>query len=368
MSPWGMEFRDDGLGKSRGCANKCVFCFVDQLPPGMRESLYFKDDDWRLSFIMGNYVTLTNLSDAEFKRILARKVSPLYISVHATDDEVRARLIRCPRGSGIMDKLARLKDAGIRFHCQAVLCKGINDGPVLEKTIADLCSLQPFAASLALVPVGLTRHREGLAALEPMDGDAAALIIDIAEKWQKKLLSERGGRFVFCADELYIRAGRPFPSAEEYEDFAQIEDGVGLVTQFMQEVEEALSTLRGKPRYSEVSIATGVDAAPYIRRAADRCQNKFGVRINVFAVKNRFFGESISVTGLLTGTDIARQLNGEALGECLFLSSSMLKERKNIFLDDMTLCSLSEQLNTECRAVAPDGYSFVSAFLKEEEE
>ncbi len=366
----GIDFEGDGLGKNKRCANQCVFCFVDQLPKGMRLSLYFKDDDWRLSFIMGNYVTLTNLTEAEFARILARKVSPLYISVHATEDDVRAGLLggKKKRAYGIMDKLARLREAGIHFNCQAVICRGINDGPVLNKTIADLSRFIPYANSLALVPVGLTRYRKGLAVLRPIDGATAAQVIDLAEAWQEKLLAEYGKRFVFCADEFYIRAKRPFPAAESYEDFSQIEDGVGMIALFKKEVRDAIVSAEGKGCYQEISIVTGRDAAPYIRWAADICQKRFGTDVHVFPVENRFFGESITVAGLLTGQDIAVQLAGKTLGECVLIPACLLRERKDTFLDDMTLQELSDRIKTRCCVVAPDGYSFVAAFSKKQGE
>ena len=362
--PLGIAFEGDGVGKCRACVNKCLFCFVDQLPEGMRKSLYFKDDDWRMSFVMGNYVTLTNVPEQEFERILKRKVSPLYISVHATDDEVRAQMLQQPRGRGILDRLRRLKEAGIYFNCQAVICKGYNDGAVLEKTIADLAPLMPNAMSLALVPVGLTGHREGLCPLDILDPKTASDIIDIAEKWQKKLYAEYGTRFVFCADELYIRAHREFPPTEEYEDFSQLEDGVGMVSLFNQDVRETIGAFGRAPRYREASIVTGVDAAPYIERAARMCEAQYGTHIYVYPVVNEFFGHTVTVTGLLTGGDIARALAGKPLGECLLLSNTMLRDRQDTFLDDMTLQELSGTLGVACRPIDPDGYSFVQAFAK----
>lgn len=360
----GIAFEGDGIGKNRSCVNQCIFCFIDQLPKGMRETLYFKDDDWRLSFVMGNYVTLTNVSEPEFERILQRKVSPLYISVHATEDSVRSCMLTQPRGSGIMERLRRLKEAGIFFNCQAVICKGYNDGEVLEKTIGDLASLAPNAMSLALVPVGLTGHREGLTELKPLDAQTAGDIIDRAERWQQKLLEQTGSRFVFCADELYIRAGRPFPPPEAYEDFSQLEDGVGMVALFTDEVREALGQFGSKGKYKEASIVTGVDAAPYIREAAQLCETQYGMKIHVYPVVNEFFGPTITVTGLLTGQDIVRALRDKPLGKCLFMSNTMLRDREDTFLDDMTLGELSKQLKVKCRPLDPDGYSFVRAFSK----
>lgn len=358
--PLGVEFVGDGLGKSRGCANHCVFCFVDQLPKGMRQTLYFKDDDWRMSFIMGNYITLTNVSDAEFERILARKTSPLYISVHATDDDLRAYLIGQERARGIMQRLTRLKDAGICFNCQVVCCPGLNDGNVLEKTISDLAGLYPACESLAIVPLGMTGHREGLTKLTPMDRDSARGVLRIAEKWQQKMLAEQGTRFVFCSDELYIRAEMELPPYEAYEEFAQMEDGVGMVRNFLWEVQDALENFEGKAKLGEVSVATGADAAQFLRRAAEMCQAKLGVKIHVYPILNDFFGHSITVTGLLTGGDIIRQLEGRELGERLVLSATMLRDREDVFLDDMSLAEFCGILKVPCIKNA-DGYEFVRA-------
>lgn len=354
----GIQFIGDGLGKSRGCANQCVFCFVDQLPKGMRKTLYFKDDDWRMSFIMGNYITLTNVSEAEFARILARKTSPLYISVHATDDDMRAYLIGQQRARGILAKLERLKEAGICFHCQIVCCPGLNDGPVLEKTISDLAALYPACESLAIVPLGLTGHREGLKKLRPMDKEAARGVLEIAERWQRKMYQAHGTRFVFCSDELYIRAQKELPPYEAYEDFAQMEDGVGMVQNFLFEVQDALANFGKKAVLREVSVATGVDAAPFLCRAAELCEKQLGVRVHVYPIQNDFFGHSITVAGLLTAGDILRQLKGKNLGQRLLLSATMLRDREDIFLDDMSLEEFCDILKVPCAKNA-DGYEFV---------
>lgn len=357
----GISFAGDGFGKKRSCHNKCIFCFVDQLPKGMRKTLYFKDDDWRMSFVMGNYITLTNVNEAEFERILRRKTSPLYISVHATDDDVRAYMLSQPKGRGIMERLRRLKDAGIHFECQAVLVGGVNDGPVLEKTIRDLETLYPYAESLALVPLGLTGHREGLKQLAPIDKKCAEGILDIAEKWQGHFLKKYGTRFVFGADELYIKAGRPIPAYETYEDFKQMEDGVGLLRYLTDETRRALAAFEGVSRHREISIATGVDAAPYIAALAGECGKKLDVRVHVYPIRNEFFGETITVTGLLTGGDIISQLRGKALGEKLYVSSCMLRDRENVFLDDLTKEEVSRALGVPLGTIDNEGEDFVRA-------
>lgn len=365
--PLGLSFVDDGLGKNRGCANKCVFCFVDQLPENMRSTLYFKDDDWRLSLIMGNYVTLTNLSEKELDRLIKRGAGPLYISVHATDDDVRAYMLGCERGRGILPILKRLAAAGICFHMQAVICPGINDGAILEKTIRQLSELMPYALSLALVPVGLSGHREGLTRLEPMHKAPAEKIVQMVNCWQKQLLAEQGTRFVFAADELYLRAEHPFPQAEAYEGFPLLEDGVGLVASFLEEVQQGLQEYTGENTHT-YSIATGVDAAPYIRQAAELCKQHFGVDVCVYPIENIFFGKSITVTGLLTGQDIYSQLQNKELGESLYVCSTMLRDGNGVFLDDMPLAALAEKLHTKITVIEPDGLSFVRAFSGMKEE
>ncbi|MBR3295175.1 MAG: DUF512 domain-containing protein [Clostridia bacterium] len=360
----GMAFEKDGIGLYQPCVNKCIFCFIDQLPKGMRDTLYFKDDDWRLSFVMGNYVTLTNVPEREFRRILERKVSPLYISVHTTDEELRCRMLQQHVNSNLMERLEALSDAGINYYCQAVIVKGYNDGKVLDKTIEDLSRFYPHAQSLALVPVGLTKHREGLTELEMIDSDTAREVIEITERWQKKLLKEKGTRFVFCADEFYIRAGVPFPDYENYEDYSQLEDGVGMVTLFTTEVREALSEFGDTSPYKKVTLVTGKDFYPYLVECAGLCEKQFNIKINVYPVINHFFGETITVTGLLTGQDIYEQIKDKDLGDCIFLSNTMLRDRKDVFLDDMTLDELQDKLKVRCKSIDPDGYSFVEEFTK----
>ncbi|MBQ9941797.1 MAG: DUF512 domain-containing protein [Christensenellaceae bacterium] len=358
--PLGLDYEGDGFGKKRSCHNKCVFCFIDQLPSGMRDTLYFKDDDWRMSFVMGNYITLTNVNEQEFERILRRKTSPLYISVHATDDDVREKILNQKKGRGLLSRLQRLCEAGIDFECQAVLAEGLNDGEVLDKTIADLEQFFPHARSLALVPVGLTGHRDGLYPLSPMTREGAAAILDLMEKWQKRFLEKYGRRFVFGADELYIKAGRELPSYDEYEGFAQLEDGVGLLRSLMDEVSWALEEVNEPSAYREVSIATGVDAAPYIRALADSCEQKLHMTIHVYPIVNHFFGKTITVSGLITAGDMIDQLKGKPLGEKLFFSNSLLRDGEDhVFLDDVTIDKLCDIIKVPCQSVYNDGYDFV---------
>ncbi len=352
----GVDFDDPVC---RACCNKCVFCFVDQLPKGMRDTLYFKDDDWRMSFLMGNYVTLSNVSDSEFSRILRRKTSPLFISVHATDPGVRSFILG-RKNADILPRLKALKDNGIKFDCQAVLAAGINDGDVLKRTIEDLAPLIPYARSLALVPVGLTAHREGLYPLSVLNKDQAAAIIDMAESYAEGFLKQYGTRFVFCSDELYMRADRALPPVAHYEELLQKEDGVGLVSSFMAEAEEALKEAKTS-RCSELSIACGADIAPMFSVLASKCSEKLGVRLSVYPIINNFFGHTVTVSGLMTGRDIAEQLKGKPLGEALLISATALRRFEDVFLDGVTLEEICGILKTEVRPVEPDGALFIEA-------
>lgn len=360
----GCEFEGTLLGKQR-CVNKCVFCFVDQLPKGMRQTLYFKDDDWRLSFLMGNYITLTNVSDSEFERIIKRKVSPLYISVHATNQDVRTQLLtgvnKNIKNHEILERLKRLADAGIYFHSQIVAVPGINDAQVLKQTIEDLAGLYPYSKSLAVVPVGLTKHRAKCADIHGFDEKTAGDVIDIIHSCE--YLKTLGTRFVFAADEMYIKARRALPSYEEYEEFCQIENGVGLIAQFMHEFESALADAT-KARLQRVSVATGVDFAPYLQQAVHTLRRKLDIDITVYPIVNNFFGQSITVAGLITGQDIVCQLKGKDLGQKLLLPRSMFKEKEEVFLDDMHIKDAARMLKTKCQIIDTDGYAFIDAITK----
>jgi len=355
----GCEFKGDMLGKMQRCKNKCVFCFVDQLPQNMRETLYVKDDDWRMSFLMGNYITLTNVNDAEFERILARRVSPLFISVHATDPGVRVRMMGNPNGANIMERLQQLAARRITFHSQIVIVKNMNDGAVLEQSVRDLVSLYPYSKTVALVPVGLTGHREGLAPVCGIDRQRAREIIHAVQGWQEEYLKRLGTRFVFAADELYIRAGLMIPGWEEYEDFEQKENGVGLIADFLCQAEEALGQENVRCLSKHISTVTGTDVYPYIRALADKIEEKLGVRMDVYAVENDFFGHSVTVTGLLTGGDIIKNLKGKDLGDVLLLPCNMLKETSDVFLDGVTLEELQTKLKVPCKKLAADGYDLI---------
>ena len=354
--------------KPRRCRNHCLFCFVDQLPDGMRDSLYVKDDDWRLSLMMGNYVTLTNVDDREFERILKRKASPIFISIHATDPDVRIRLLRNPNAGNILDRMRMLHENGIQFHGQIVLCPGINDGDVLKRTIEDTASLFPSACSLAIVPVGMTCHRGGLAPLKPVDPASAAEIIRIAESYQRRFTRDFGCRFVYPSDEFYCLSGLPLPADEEYEDYPQIENGVGMLRLLEKECELASADLpeTDLPEQKSVRliIPTGVSACPFIRKLAERYAPS-GTVVEVIPVKNRFFGESITVTGLIVGRDLVDALNDHTFDRVL-ISETMLRENTDRFLDDMTLEEVRHLIGKPVTVVANSGEAFIRALRDSE--
>ena len=344
----GLEFTQPLLGKKRVCGNRCVFCFVDQLPRGMRRSLYIKDEDWRWSVLAGGYVTLTDIGKDEIRRILRRGASPLYVSVHTVDEALRHHMLGNEAGLRIRPLLRKLKRHSIRFHAQAVICPGMNDGTKLEETFRFLKGLYPAAQSLAIVPVGLTAHRQGLAAVSPVTAQMAQSTVKEVEKWQKECLNSIGTRFVFAADEYYLKAGLELPEADSYEDYPQIENGVGLIAKMAAEADEALAECHGPGRH--VSVVTGVDAYPLITQLARRADNACGAKIDVYRAENDTFGRSITVSGLLCGADIARAAEGKPLGEALLLPGNCVRE--DVFLDDMTVEQLSARLGVPVYPVA----------------
>ena len=355
--PLGLTLDQTIVACPRECANHCVFCFIDQMPPGMRDTLYVKDDDWRLSLMMGNYITMTNISRQELDRIIRRKVSPLYISVHATDPEVRERLLRNRHAGEIMDRLRLLRDSGIRFHCQVVLCPGWNDGAVLERTLRDLSGLQPAAQSVALVPVGLTRFREGLEPVRAYDAQSAAELVRFVQPWQERFLRELGTRFVFPSDEFYCLSGLPLPEDEAYEDYPQIENGVGMLRMFETDLRFAAEdepVEKTVPR--RLVIACGASVARVMQGWCDRYQPE-GTTVRVKPIRNRFFGETVTVTGLITGGDLVEQLQGESCDEIL-ICRNMIRNEGDLFLDDMTLDEVRRRLPAPLRVVENTGTAF----------
>lgn len=369
-APLGLNFEKPMMSGMRLCCNRCLFCFVDQLPENVRPSMRVKDDDWRMSLMMGNYVTLTNVSDRELDRMIARHASPLYISVHCTEPQLRSTLIGTPRASRLMQQLRRLSDGGVEFHTQAVLCPGMNDGAQLERTIADLIAL-PGCLSLALVPVGLTEHREGLADLHTYTAAQARDVIEIANRWRARLLKERGTRFVFPSDEFYLQAQLPVPPDEEYEDYASIDDGVGLLRLLETEFSDAYADLPAAEKQTcgekrHFAIACGLSAASFLEELM-RNHPISGVEVEVIGVKNRFFGESVTVSGLITGRDLTDRMAGER-AEKIFITECMLRSEGDRFLDDMTLEDACAWLGKPIVPVGRRGDELLDALLAARDE
>lgn len=362
----GMEFENGLMDDYRSCRNKCMFCFIDQLPKGMRDTLYFKDDDSRLSFLQGNYLTLTNMSEHDLEKIIYYKLSPINISFQATNPELRCKMLHNRFAGDVMDKVRRLKEAGIMMNGQIVLCRGVNDGEELDRSIRDLVTLIPELQSVSVVPVGLTRYRDGLYPLEPFTKEDACKVLDLIHSWQEKLLKEYGTHFIHAGDEWYILAERPMPEETTYDGYLQLENGVGMVRLLKEEVDAYLKKLPGDDRKRRVTIATGELAAPYLREHVASIRGKYpNVEVQVITVKNEFFGGKITVAGLLTGQDLVKQLKGKDLGEELLLSINMLKSDEPIFLDDMTVEQLQTALQIKVSIVESSGNDFVNCILNE---
>lgn len=359
----GLEFETYLMDRARACRNKCVFCFVDQLPRGMRKTLYFKDDDARLSFLTGNYITLTNLSERELQRIIDLRISPINISVHATDPELRAKLLGNANAARGFELMKRLAAGGITMNCQIVCCPGLNDGQALTNTMEDLTTLYPQAASVSVVPVGLTRFRQGLYPLEPFTPAHAAETIDQIEDFGENCLKNFGSRIFFPSDELYLKAGRPIPENEFYEDYPQLENGVGMLRLLETEFVSALETEPLSPDGRPFSVATGVSAAPFINKLLVTANKQYDI-INgkVYAVQNDFFGHTIDVAGLITGGDLINQLRDKPLGERLLIPINMLRDGETVFLDDVSLKDLENALGVPVEVVAQDGRDLLLAF------
>ena len=368
-SPLGLKLDERTVLEPRVCKNHCVFCFVDQMPPGMRSTLYVKDDDWRLSLMMGNFVTLTNVDDREFERILRRKASSLYISVHATDPETRIRMLRNPSAGNLLNRLKRMAEEGLKFHCQVVLCPGLNDGQVLHQTIVDLAGLYPAAQSLAIVPIGLTGHREKLFPLRLFTAEEAKELVRDFELIQAYYLRTLGTRFIFPADEFYSLAGLPVPPEEAYEGYPQIENGIGMIRMLAQECEDAWPAIQAQrsalpslpPRH--ILIPTGVSALSSIGQLAEKYARPED-HVEVFAVQNRFFGPSVTVTGLITGQDLLSALSGRK-ADRVMISCSMLRENADTFLDDYTVRGIEEKTGLPIRVVRNQGEDFLRALYGE---
>lgn len=361
----GLEFETYLMDKQQSCRNQCIFCFIDQMPPGMRESLYFKDDDARMSFLFGNYITLTNLTDRDVERIIKMHISPVNISVHTTNPELRCKMMKNRFAGESLRHMYRLAQAGIGINCQLVLCPGINDGEELKKSLEDLENLYPSVQSIACVPVGLTDYREGLYPLEPYTPQSAAEVIRVIDEFSDRTQAEHGVRLCYPADEFFLTAGIPIPDGEYYGDFNQLENGVGMLATMRDEFAAALKLVEDEPcKDRKISIATGVAASDFIRGLVDEAGKKWhNLDCTVYAVKNDFFGHKITVTGLLTGRDLIAQLKDRDLGETLLLSSSMLRQNTDVFLDDVTVPELEKALGVRVRVTENDGYDFLDALL-----
>ncbi|HEY8500903.1 MAG TPA: DUF512 domain-containing protein [Clostridia bacterium] len=362
----GLLFENPLMDNERNCRNKCIFCFIDQLPRGMRKSLYYKDDDARLSFLFGNYITMTNMDIDELNRIIRHRMSPVNVSVHTTNPELRVFMMGNKTAGDVLFKLKLLAEGGIALNMQIVLCRGINDGIELDKTLNDLSDLIPGLKSISVVPVGLTRFRDNLPQIRPYDEKSALSVISQVEKWQRIFKKRTGSSVVFLSDEWYLMTGTELPEYEHYEDFPQLENGVGMVPLLIREFNDAL--LGGKRPYTEgtASIATGVSSFRAISMLAKQAENFYpGVKVYVYPIINDFFGNTVTVTGLLTGKDIYNQLNGKPLGNRLLLCSTMFKAGTCIFLDDMTLNDLSGLLNTRAVKVENNGEALLSAIISE---
>lgn len=364
----GLDFETPLMDKKHSCENKCIFCFIDQLPRGLRKSLYFKDDDSRLSFLHGNYITLTNLDDSDIDRIIEMHISPVNVSVHTTNPELRVKMMKNKRSGEVLSYLKRFADAGIHICAQIVLCKGINDGKELQRSMRDLTAYFPALQSCSIVPAGKTKFRDNLFPLESFTENDCAEVIAQVERYADECLEKYGSRLFFCSDEFYIKSGIPLHDEEYYEGYAQIENGVGMLTSLLTEfgVEEEFidEYLEGFKAPRRVSIATGMAAKDQITDMASRLSSLVdGLRIDVYPIVNDFFGHEITVSGLLTGTDIYAQLKDKDLYDELILPPNVLRAEGDLFLCGMSLDELSEKLNVKIRLSGNDGAGFVRAML-----
>lgn len=363
----GITFQNSLMDEYRSCRNKCIFCFIDQMPRGMRDTLYFKDDDSRLSFLQGNYVTLTNMSDSDIDRIIKYNLSPINVSFQTTNPELRCKMLNNRFAGDALEKAWRLAEAGVRMNGQIVLCKGVNDGVELERSIKDLSKYLPNLESVSVVPVGLTRYREGLYPLEQFTKDDAREVLSVIHKWQGKLYSKYGTHFVHASDEWYILAEEELPEEERYDGYLQLENGVGMLRLLINEFNEALdglATEKTLPKPGELSIATGMLAYSFIKELTQKLTARFPqIKINIYPIKNIFFGEQITVSGLLTGQDILAQLKDKPLGGRLLLPQNVLRSGEEVFLDDMTVNELERALQVRVDIVKSSGRDLIEAIL-----
>ena len=373
----GITFENGLMSDYRSCRNKCIFCFIDQMPPGMRETLYFKDDDSRLSFLQGNYITLTNMKDKDIERIIRFKLAPINISVQTTNPELRCKMLHNRFAGEALQKIDRLYEADIPMNGQIVLCRGVNDGAELDRSIRDLTKYIPAMQSVSVVPVGLSKYRDGLYPLEPFTPEQLGDTIDLIEKWQKKIYAEHGIHFIHASDEFYMGAGRPLPEADRYDGYIQLENGVGMMRLLKTEFHDALEALKQNDNYETwknetcrtLTIATGKLAYSTLAGFAEEIMKAFPyIKINVFAIRNDFFGETVTVSGLITGQDLKAQLlekkaSGTDLGDTLLITCNMLRSGEQVFLDDMTVQELEDALDMTLVAVENQGQELIEAML-----
>lgn len=363
----GIEFTNPIIDKAKSCRNKCMFCFIDQLPQGMRDTLYFKDDDSRLSFLQGNFITLTNMTDEDINNIIKYRISPINISVHTTNPELRVKMLSNKNAGKLYETMKKLYDANIEMNCQIVLCPGVNDKDELKRTLEDLSHFYPYVNSAAVVPVGLTKHREGLFELDIFNKESSKELINQIREIQSMYLNKLGTRFVFLSDEFYIIADEKLLDYDEYEGFIQLENGVGLMCKFESDIRDYIKNLPNSKlnNNKKVSIATGSSSYEFMKKISKYIMNNIsGLEIVVYKINNVFFGETITVSGLITATDIVSQLNDKDLGKNLFIPKSMLKADEDIFLDDITLEGLSQKLNLDVIPCKVEAKDFIDKLLK----
>ena len=360
----GITFENGLMDEYRSCHNKCIFCFIDQMPKGMRDTLYFKDDDSRLSFLQGNYVTLTNMSDEDIDRIIKYNLSPINVSFQTTNPELRCKMLNNRFAGEALQKAWKLAKAGITMNGQIVLCKGVNDGMELERSIRDLSEYLPNLESVSVVPVGLSKYRDGLYPLEPFTKEDAKEVLRIIHSWQDRLYPEYGLHFIHASDEWYILAEEDLPEEERYDGYLQLENGVGMLRLLLNEFEKGMKEPKKEIQPQELSIATGRLAYPYIKNMAEKMMEKYPqLIVHVYAIRNDFFGEMITVSGLLTGQDILAQLKGKELGNRLLLPQNVLKSGETVFLDDMTVAELEKALQVKVDIVKSSGQDFIEKII-----
>lgn len=360
----GLEFGQSLMDEYRSCRNKCMFCFIDQMPGGMRDTLYFKDDDSRLSFLQGNYITLTNMSDHDAERIVKYHLEPINISFHTTNPELRCKMLHNRFAGDALKRVDILYRGGIEMNGQIVLCKGVNDKEELERSIRDLTAYLPFLKSVSVVPVGLTKFREGLYSLEPFTREDAKEMLVMIHSWQDKIYEEYGIHFIHAGDEWYILAEEGFPEEERYDGYLQLENGVGMLRLLIEEFREGLAAVKGDGRTREISLATGKLAYPYVEQMLGKLKEKFpNIQVHLYAIRNDFFGEHITVSGLITGQDLSAQLKGQALGEVLLIPCNMLKADEDVFLDDFTVKQVENTLQVPVDIVKSSGQDLIDAIL-----